>query len=152
VKTIADLKARSSESIPATNNSKTTSQQLAELLLQVRRSPQDEVRIVPAGQSWSEQSSLILTELLMRSWAMSLLPRDCGPPAPYFFLPISPLQKASFPFRGSRFLHAALETRKRNDPKTAKKSGKGVRALKKTLHWIANHSSNELLEDWPYGA
>ena len=45
----------------STRASKTTSQQLAELLLASDGVSLDSVRIVPAGQSWDEQSSLMIS-------------------------------------------------------------------------------------------
>jgi len=59
------------------------------------------------------------------------LPRDCGPPAPIFFLPISPAPKSVIFHSGVRFLHRRIGNTQRNDPKTAKKSGKGGPCIEK---------------------
>lgn len=61
VKRIADLKGKVIGVNTGTKTSKTTSQQLGELLLKSAGVPADAVRIVPAGQSWVEQSSLMIT-------------------------------------------------------------------------------------------
>ena len=54
VKKIADLEGKVIGVNTSTKNSKTTSQQLAELLLKSGGVPLDAIRIVPAGQSWVE--------------------------------------------------------------------------------------------------
>jgi ABC-type nitrate/sulfonate/bicarbonate transport system substrate-binding protein len=58
---IADLKGKVIGANTSTKASKTTSQQLAELLLKSDDVPLNSVRIVPAGQSWVEQSSLMIS-------------------------------------------------------------------------------------------
>lgn len=61
VKSIADLKGRAIGVNTGSMSSKTTSQQLVELLLKSEGVSLDKVRIVPVGQSWNEESSVLAT-------------------------------------------------------------------------------------------
>ena len=72
----ADLKGKVIGVNTSTKASKTTSQQLAELLLKSDDVPLNSVRIVPAGQSWVEQSSLMISGRT-DAVATSLSPHGC---------------------------------------------------------------------------
>jgi len=124
-------------------SAKTTSQQLAELLVQNDGLSPHRIRIVAAGQSWEEQSALIrsryadaivgdepfVTRLVNRGEVFVLT--SLANPADIARIP------------GAGFLHAALETRSdvlRNSPRRAEKM---VAVLRRTLQWMARHSPEE---------
>ena len=146
VKRIADLKGKVIGVNTSTRASKTTSQQLAELLLGAEGVLPDSVRIVPAGQSWEEQSSLMITgtaDAVMgdEPFASRLLAEHR-----VFFLANLAEPDTVKTIRGAGFLHAALETRGeviRSDPE---KAGKMVRMLKASLAWIAGHTPEQVIE------
>lgn len=145
VKRIADLRGRIVGVNTSTKNSKTTSQQLAELLLKSDGVSPDSVRIVPAGQSWVEQRSLLVTgtaDAVMgdEPFASRLLAED-----KVFFLAnlADPSTQKSIP--GANFLHAALETRSelvRNEPEKVEKM---VRMLRTTLQWMAKQKPEAIV-------
>ncbi len=146
VKRIADLKGKVIGVNTSTKSSKTTSQQLAELLLKSDGVDEDEVRFVPAGQSWVEQSSLMITgtaDAVMgdEPFASRLLAKG-----KVFFLVNLADSKSVKNIPGGNFLHAALETRNdiiQNSPQTV---GKMVRMLQKSLRWIATHKPEEIVD------
>jgi ABC-type nitrate/sulfonate/bicarbonate transport system substrate-binding protein len=141
----ADLRGRIIGVNTSTRSSKTTSQQLVELLLKSDGVSLDSVRIVPAGQSWVEQASLLVTgtaDAVMgdEPFASRLLAED-----KVFFLAnlADPGIQKSIP--GSNFLHAALETRGeliRNEPE---KVAKMVRMLRTTLQWMSKQKPETIV-------
>jgi NitT/TauT family transport system substrate-binding protein len=145
VKRIADLRGRIIGVNTSTKNSKTTSQQLLELLLKSDGVAIDAVRIVPAGQSWVEQASLLVTgtaDAVMgdEPFASRLLAED-----KVFFLAnlADPAIQKKIP--GANFLHAALETRGeliRNEPEKVEKM---VRMLRATLQWMARQKPETIV-------
>ncbi len=145
VRRIADLRGRIIGVNTSTRNSKTTSQQLVELLLKSDGVSLDSVRIVPAGQSWVEQASLLVTgtaDAVMgdEPFASRLLAED-----KVFFLAnlADPDTQKIIP--GANFLHAALETRGelvRNEPE---KVAKMVRMLRATLQWMARQTPEAIV-------
>jgi NitT/TauT family transport system substrate-binding protein len=145
VKTIADLKGKVIGVNTSTKASKTTSQQLAELLLQSGGVPLDAVRIVPAGQSWVEQSSLMISGaadavLGDEPFASRLLADQR-----VFFLAHLAQPETVKHVKGANFLHAALETRRDVIEKEPRKVEKMVRLLKKSLAWIASHTPEQVV-------
>lgn len=146
VKRIADLKGKTIGVTTGTKTSKTTSQQLAELLLASGGISTNQVRIVPAGQSWIEQSSLMISgqaDAVVgdEPFASRLLADD-----QVFFLASLAQPETVKGIQGSNFLHAALETRSdviANDPAKVEKM---VRMIKKSLAWIASHTPEQLVD------
>lgn len=146
VKRIADLKGKVVGVNTSSLSSKTTSQQLAELLLDSDGVKPDMVRIIPAGQSWAEQSSLIysgMVDAIMgdEPFASRLLAEK-----KVFFLAdlTDPATTAKLP--GANFLHATLETRADLIANEPKKVEKMVRIMRRSLQWIAAHTPEELVE------
>lgn len=146
VKQVADLRGRVIGVNTSSLSSKTTSQQLAELVLKSAGVSPDEVRIVAAGQSWLEQSSLLLSgaaDAVMgdEPFASRLLAEN-----QVFFLVnlTNPADVRRIP--GAGFLHAALETRGETLRNSPQKVEKMVRILRRTLQWVANHSAEEIVE------
>jgi NitT/TauT family transport system substrate-binding protein len=146
VKRIADLKGKVIGVNTGTRTAKTTSQQLAELLLESDGVPADAVRIVPAGQSWVEQSSLMISgqadAVVGDEPFASRLLKD----SKVFFLAHLAQPETVKGIRGTNFLHAALETRSEVIAKEPAKVEKMARMLKKSLAWIASHTPEQLVD------
>ena len=145
VKRIADLRGRIIGVNTSTRNSKTTSQQLVELLLKSDGVSLDAVRIVPAGQSWVEQASLLVTgtaDAVMgdEPFASRLLAEN-----KVFFLAnlADPGIQKSIP--GANFLHAALETRGELIRDEPEKVAKMVRMLRATLQWMSKQTPETIV-------
>ncbi|MDP1606126.1 MAG: ABC transporter substrate-binding protein [Rhodocyclaceae bacterium] len=146
VKRIADLKGRVIGVNTGTRTAKTTSQQLGELLLKSAGVPIDAVRIVPAGQSWVEQSSLMISgaadAVVGDEPFASRLQKD----GKVFFLAHLAQPETVKDIKGVNFLHAALVSRPdviANDPANV---GKMVRMVKKSLAWIASHTPEQVVD------
>jgi NitT/TauT family transport system substrate-binding protein len=146
VKRIADLKGKVIGVNTSTKNSKTTSQQLAELLLKSGGVGLNSVRIVPAGQSWEEQSSLMISGqadavLGDEPYASRLLADQ-----QVFFLAHLAEPQTVKGIQGAHFLHAALETRSDVIAHEPAKVEKMVRMVKKSLAWIARHTPEQVAD------
>ncbi|MBF0165517.1 MAG: ABC transporter substrate-binding protein [Magnetococcales bacterium] len=146
VNRIADLKGKVIGVNTSTKSSKTTSQQLMELLLRSDGVPLDAVRIVPAGQSWVEQSSLMKSataDAVMgdEPFASRLLTEGS-----VFFLANLADPATIGSLKEANFLHAALETRAEVIAEEPEKVAKMVRMLKKSLAWITTHTATEIVE------
>jgi NitT/TauT family transport system substrate-binding protein len=146
VKTISDLDGKVIGVNTSTRASKTTSQQLAELLLKSGGIDEDSVRIVPAGQSWVEQSSLLISGAADavvgdEPFASRLLADDR-----VFFLAHLAQPETVSTIQGANFLHAALETRSDIIANEPEKVAKMVRIMKRSLAWIASHTPAEIAD------
>jgi NitT/TauT family transport system substrate-binding protein len=146
VKRIADLKGKVIGVNTSTKSSKTTSQQLAELLLKSDGVSLKSVRIVPAGQSWVEQSSLMISgqaDAVVgdEPFASRLLADDR-----VFFLAHLAQPETVRGIEGANFLHAALETRSDMIANEPAKVAKMVRMVKKSLAWIASHTPEQVAD------
>lgn len=145
VKRIADLKGLVIGVNTSTKSSKTTSQQLAEVLLKSGGVSLDEVRIVPAGQNWEEQSSLLISgsaDAIMgdEPFASRLLAAN-----KVFFLANLAQHETVKNIAGANFLHAAVETRLDVITNTPEKVEKMTKMLRKTLQWMAKHTAEEVV-------
>lgn len=146
VKRIADLKGKVIGVNASTKASKTTSQQLAELLLKSDGVALDSVRIVPAGQSWVEQSSLMISGVADavvgdEPFASRLLADN-----KVYFLAHLAKPETVKGIKGINFLHAALETRSDVIAKEPAKVEKMARMMKKSLAWIASHTPEQVVD------
>lgn len=146
VKKIADLKGKVIGVNTSTKNSKTTSQQLAEILLKSGGVSSDMVRIVPAGQSWEEQSSLLITSTADAVMGDEPFATRLLDDKKVFFLAnlAEPQTVKNIP--GTNFLHAAMETRSdmlKNSPARVEKM---VKVLRKTLQWMSSHSAEDIVK------
>lgn len=145
VKRIADLKGLVIGVNTSTRASKTTSQQLAELLLLSGGIASDDVRIVPAGQSWQEQSSLLLTataDAVMGDEPFASRLREAG--QVYFLANLADPHTVRG-IKGVNFLHAALEVRGETIRHHPERVARMVRALRRTLVWMQQHSPEEIV-------
>lgn len=146
VKRIADLKGLVIGVNTSTKSSKTTSQQLAEVLLKSGGVSLDEVRIVPAGQNWEEQSSLLISgsaDTIMgdEPFSSRLLAAN-----KVFFLANLAQHETVKNIAGTNFLHAAVETRLDVISNTPEKVEKMTQMLRKTLQWMAKHTADEVVD------
>jgi NitT/TauT family transport system substrate-binding protein len=146
VKRIADLQGMVIGVNTSTKNSKTTSQQLAEVLLQSAGVSIDQVRIVPAGQNWAEQSSLMISgaaDAIVgdEPFASRLLAEK-----KVFFLAHLAQPETVKQIVGVNFLHAAVSTRNDLLSDNPAKVEKMVKILRKTLQWIAIHKPEEVVD------
>jgi len=146
IKRISDLKGMVVGVNTSTKNSKTTSQQLAELLLKSDGVSFDQVRIVPAGQNWEEQSSLILSgaaDAIMgdEPFASRLLSMN-----KVYFLANLALPETVKKIPGTYFLHATVETRNDVIKEAPYKVEKFTKMLHKTLQWMTEHSPEEVVD------
>lgn len=145
VKRIADLRGKVIGVNTSTKDSKTTSQQLAELLLKSDGVDLDMVRIVPAGQSWIAQSSLMIsgtTDAVMGDEPFASRLADDG--KVFFLANLADTETLSH-IPGANFLHATLETRSDVIRDAPQKVEKMVRIMVKSLRWIAQHKPEEVV-------
>lgn len=146
VKRFADLKGRIVGVSTSSLSSKTTSQQLLEILLEQDGVDPRMVRILPAGLSWADQSALIdsgMVDAIMGTepFASRLLAEN-----KVFFLANLASPDVAGKIPGAGFLHATLATRAdliENDPQ---KVAKMVGIMRRTLQWIASHTPEEFVE------
>jgi NitT/TauT family transport system substrate-binding protein len=146
VKTVADLKGKVLGVNTSSLSSKTTSQQLAELVLKTNGVSLDTVRFIPAGQSWDSQSTMLrsrMADAVMgdEPFASRLLAAN-----EVFFLLNSADPEAAKGIPGAGFLHAALETRAdlvRTEPAKAEKM---VKIIRRTLQWIAKATPEQMVD------
>lgn len=146
VKRIADLKGKVIGVNTSTRNSKTTSQQLVELLLKSDGVDLDMVRLVPAGQSWVEQSSLMISGTADAVMGDEPFASRLAAEGKVFFLANLADPATSSKIHGSNFLHATLETRSDVIRDAPRKVEKMVRMMVKSLQWIANHTPEEVVD------
>lgn len=146
VKRIADLRGKVIGVNTSTKSSKTTSQQLAELLLKSDGVALDSVRIVPAGQSWEEQSSLMITGVADAVMGDEPFASRLQKDNKVFFLAHLAQPHTVRNIAGANFLHAALETRSdiiKNSPQQVERV---VKALRKTLQWMSTHKPEQIID------
>jgi NitT/TauT family transport system substrate-binding protein len=146
VKRIADLRGKVIGVNTSTKNSKTTSQQLVELLLKSDGVDLDSVRLVPAGQSWVEQSSLMISGAADAVMGDEPFASRLAAEGKVFFLANLADPQTSSKIHGANFLHATLETRGDVIRDTPRKVEKMVRMMVKSLQWIANHTPEEVVD------
>lgn len=146
VKRVADLKGRVVGVNTSSLTSKTTSQQLAELLLLADGVRPDQVRIVPAGQSWHEQSSLFEGKIADAIMGDEPFASRLKAEGKAFFLAnlADPATTKRIP--GANFLHAALETRDDMIAEHPQEVARMVRIVKRTLAWMAAHTPEQIVD------
>lgn len=146
VKRIADLKGRVVGVNTSSLSSKTTSQQLAELVLKADGVSADMVRMVPAGQSWLEQSSLLASKTADAIMGDEPFASRLLAEGKVFFLANLADPKTSENIPGANFLHAALETRDDMIAKDPQRVEKVVRILRRSLQWVAEHTPEQIAD------
>jgi len=146
VKTVADLKGRVIGVNTSSLSSKTTSQQLAELVMKTHGVPSDLVRYVPAGQSWDAQYTLLksrMADAVMgdEPFASRLLAEK-----EVFFLLNLADPEAAKKIPGGGFLHAALETRAEVIQREPAKVEKMVNIIRRTLQWVSKATPEQIVD------
>lgn len=146
VKRPRDLKGRVVGVNTSSLASKTTSQQLAELILKNDGVSPAQVRIIAAGQSWDEQSSLILTksaDAILGDEPFASRLKEAG--EVFFLTNLSdPRDAAKIP--GAAFLHAGVETRSDVIREAPVKVEKMVAVVRRTLQWMAARSPQQIVD------
>lgn len=145
VKSVADLRGRAIGIPTGSLTAKTASQQLLELVLASAGVSPEEVRIVPAGQSWRSQSAVLesgIVDAILGNEPFASRFQSAGK---VFFLLNFGDHSGGARIPGGGFLHAALATRPDVISHDPAKVGRVVAALKRSLAWIATHSPEEIV-------
>lgn len=145
VKSVRDLAGRTIGVNTSSLSSKTTSQQLAELLVKNSGAPVGAVRMVAAGQSWDDQSSMIRSgtaDAVLGDEPFASRLRDAGE---VFFLVNLANPGDAAKIAGAGFLHAAVETRSDVIAQTPLKVEKMVATIRRTLTWMAAHTPEQIV-------
>ncbi|MBF0138187.1 MAG: ABC transporter substrate-binding protein [Magnetococcales bacterium] len=145
IRTPADLRGHVVGVNSSSVVSKTTSQQLAELILKNDGLDLQDVKIVPAGQSWQEQSTAIIShkvDAIMGDEPFASRLQDEGK---VFFLVnlADPATTRRLP--GGNFLHAALACRPDTVKREPEKIKRLVAVLRRVLTWITAHPPEQLV-------
>lgn len=145
VRRTADLRGRVVGVNTSSLSSKTTSQQLAELLLRNAGIAADDMRFTAAGQSWLEQSSILesgAADAIMgdEPFATRLLKEN-----KVFWLANLADPETSRKIPGAGFLHAALSTRSDVIRDQPAKADAMVRAVRRTLAWMAGQKPDQIV-------
>ena len=146
VKSIADLKGRVIGVNTSSMTSKTTSRQFAELLLKSEGVPLDMIRVMPVGQGWKEQSSVLISgtvDAIMSNepFASRLLAENR-----VFSLVNLADPGVAEKIPGSGFLYAALSTRPEILAREPQKAEKMVAILRRTLQWVSTHTPEQIVD------
>lgn len=144
VKSIADLRARVIGVNTSSTASKSTSQQVAEYLLRRAGVDPTEVNFVPAGQSLEDQTAALdsgSVDAIMGDEPFATALRRTG--KVYVLADLHDLDVAR-QLLGGLFLNAQLATRQDVMDKQPELAARMVRVLRRTLQWIATHSSEEI--------
>lgn len=146
VKTIRDLKGRVIGVNTSTLGSKTTSQQLLEIMLKSNGVGTNDVRIIAAGQSWDTQSSLMLSkqaDALMGDEPFASRLQSSGQ---VFALANLADGRTTKNIPGASFLHATLNTHADVISQTPEKVATMVAILQRTLRWMATNPPEKIVE------
>ena len=145
VRTVADLKGKVIGVNTSTLSSKTTSQQLAEIVLKRSGVTPDMVRIVAAGQSWEAQAVVLTSGIADAVMGDEPFASRLKAAKKVFFLVNLADPKDARNIPGGGFLHAALETRAELIKQEPAKAEVMVKILKRTLAWMAKASPEEIV-------
>ncbi|MBF0437373.1 MAG: ABC transporter substrate-binding protein [Magnetococcales bacterium] len=145
IHSVSDLRGKKIGVNTGSLSSKTTSQQLMELLLRANGVRVEEVNFQPSGQDWEAQSTAILSgsvDAIMGDEPFASRLLEDGK---VFFLAnlADPVRTLTFP--GSSFLHAVLSTRPDFIKEQPEKVATMMRIMRRTLAWVANHSPEDLV-------
>lgn len=145
VKRVADLRGRVLGVNTSTQSAKTTSQQLMEVVLRSDGVKPEEVTIVSAGQSWEEQSSVLKSQAVDAVMGDEPYATRLREAKQVFFLVNLGEPEGAAQIPGSHFLHAALATRADVIARSPELVEKMVRALRRSLQWLATHSPEAVM-------
>lgn len=141
-----DLAGRKVGVTTSSRSARTTSHQVAELVLRGDGVPPEQLRIVAIGQSWEEQSAALRSGAVDAILGFEPFPsrlRDAG--LVYFLFDLAdPADAAKLP--GAGFLLAGLVTRADVLRQAPGRAEKLVAVLRRTLQWIAGHTPEQIVE------
>lgn len=145
VKTVADLKGKVLGVNTSSLSSKTTSQQLAEIVLKTHGVSLDTVRFIPAGQSWESQTTMLKSRMADAVMGDEPFASRLLADKEVFFLVNLADPESAQGIPGAGFLHAALETRADVVEKEPAKAEKMVKIIRRTLQWIAKATPEQIV-------
>jgi len=146
VKCISDLKGKVIGVHTGTSSSKSSFQQLAELLLRSDGISPDAVRFVPVSQNWVELSALVTSNTVDAIMGGEPFASRLQAEGQIFFLANLAEPAIIKRVHGAHFLHAVLVTRNDMVAQAPKKVEKMVRILKRTLAWISSHTPEQIVD------
>lgn len=146
VKSIADLKGKAIGLHSNSSSSKSTSQQVLELLFRRGGVPPGSYRSVSVGRRWDSEALMLKTGnvdalIADEPHASHMISNQIGFPLVHLGNPETMRQ-----FSGAAFLRGALIARTDKLEQDTTKAETMVRVLKRTLHWIANHTPEEFCD------
>lgn len=143
---IADLKGHIIGVHTSTANAKTVAQQLIKLLLEADGLQSQDARIISSGQDWDKRAALLESGQIDALISEEPFASSLQAAGKVFFLfnPSEPNPTQKIP--GIHFLHATLATRPDVVDNNPEKIKRMVKALHRSLRWIATHSAFELVE------
>jgi NitT/TauT family transport system substrate-binding protein len=144
LRTPADLRGRIVGVNTSASGALTTSHQIADLVARVHGVDPQEIRHLPAGQSWATQSAAIRggsVDALMGDEPFASRLRREG--LAYFLFNLAdPNDAALLP--GAGFLHAAAHVRQETADQAPERPAAFARALRRSLAWLARHTPAEV--------
>lgn len=146
VRTVADLRSRvlgvHSNSLAA----RTTSTQLAELLLRSAGVAPNEVRLVAAGQSWETQSSVLRSRTVDASMCDEPIGARLETAGLGHTLFSTGREEDAHGVPGAGFLRGALMAREDTVDRRPELAGRMVDLVRRTLTWIAGQSAGAMAD------
>jgi NitT/TauT family transport system substrate-binding protein len=146
IKRPRDLAGRKVGVTTSSRSARTTSHQVAELVLLGDGVPPEQMRIVSIGQNWDEQSAALRSGTVDAILGFEPFPtrlRDAG--LVFFLFDLAdPAHAARLP--GAGFLLAGLATREDVLRQTPQRAEKMVAVVRRTLQWIASHTPEQIVE------
>lgn len=143
VRTIADLRGKTLGVHSHSITSKTTSQQVLELLLSAAGVQSHEYRLVSVGQRWESESSMLSSgeaDAVMGDEPHAT--RMVADKTAFVLFHLgNPVTAGKYP--GTGFLRGALIGRSDRIAQDSRKTEVMVRILQRTLQWIATHTPEE---------
>lgn len=140
-----DLAGRRVGVTTSSRAARTTSHQVAELVLKGDGVPPDQIRLVAIGQSWEDQSASLKSGTIDAILGFEPFPtrlRDAGL-AYFLFNLANPADAARIP--GAGFLLAGLVTRAEVLRQSPRRVERLVAVVRRTLRWMAAHTPEEIV-------
>lgn len=146
VRSIADLRGKVIGVTASSSTTKTTTEQLTELLLRNAGVPPDAVRFSNVGKTWLEQSAVMSSGTVDAIMSDEPFASRLVEEGKAFVLTnlAEPATTQNIP--GAGFLMASLISREDLIQKDPHKIALMVKILKRTLAWIATHSPEEIAD------
>ncbi|MBF0125855.1 MAG: ABC transporter substrate-binding protein [Magnetococcales bacterium] len=146
VRRIADLKGRIIGVHTSAVNAKTVAQQLLELLLRSDGLQPRDARVISSGQEWAKRIAMLDSGQVDAIVSEEPFASTMLAAGKVFFLVNLAEPETTGNIPGANVLHAALATRPDVLTREPEKVQRLVKALRRSLQWIASHSPAELIE------